>query len=163
VAFACGSKSMMRVFFSEAANEAPRLMAVVVLPTPPFWLAIEIMRAKVASPRYYAGTYQMGIRICKMFHVEHSGDAKNLLCINSSDGNCMTVPRETIRSSGRLIELTLPSFGMGAREQEPPSRAGNRNLRTPSPPSASRDLGGVFLPDPQDHLPVWLQGLGSPF
>jgi hypothetical protein len=33
---------MMRVLFSEAAREAPRLTVVVVFPTPPFWLAIAI-------------------------------------------------------------------------------------------------------------------------
>jgi len=37
---------MMRVVFSEAASEAPRFTAVVVFPTPPFWLATAITRAK---------------------------------------------------------------------------------------------------------------------
>ena len=36
VAFACGSRSTRRTRRSQAATEAPRLMAVVVLPTPPF-------------------------------------------------------------------------------------------------------------------------------
>ena len=43
---AWGSQSMTRVRCSEAAREAPRLTAVVVLPTPPFWLTMEITRAK---------------------------------------------------------------------------------------------------------------------
>src|ERR1700678_2912484 len=36
---------MMRVRCSDAGSEARRLTAVVVLPTPPFWLAIAITRA----------------------------------------------------------------------------------------------------------------------
>jgi hypothetical protein len=51
VAFAWGSKSMISVFCSDAAREAPKLTAVVVFPTPPFWLAIEITRAKYV-PQY---------------------------------------------------------------------------------------------------------------
>src|SRR3972149_5535812 len=39
VAFAWGSMSTRRVRFSITAREAARLTAVVVFPTPPFWLA----------------------------------------------------------------------------------------------------------------------------
>src|SRR5271167_2576021 len=42
--FDCGSQSTNNVLTSAAASEAARLMAVVVLPTPPFWLATAIMR-----------------------------------------------------------------------------------------------------------------------
>src|ERR1700730_7674570 len=44
VAFDCGSQSTNSVFTSAAAKDAARLMAVVVLPTPPFWLATAITR-----------------------------------------------------------------------------------------------------------------------
>src|ERR1700749_4024298 len=44
VAFDWGSQSTRSVFTSAAANDAARLMAVVVLPTPPFWLATAITR-----------------------------------------------------------------------------------------------------------------------
>src|SRR5580692_10593854 len=44
VAFDCGSQSTSRVLTSAAAREAAKLMAVVVLPTPPFWLATAITR-----------------------------------------------------------------------------------------------------------------------
>src|SRR5687768_18508106 len=43
VLFACGSRSMSSVRLLRRAKAAARLMAVVVLPTPPFWLAIEII------------------------------------------------------------------------------------------------------------------------
>src|SRR5215469_4207935 len=45
VAFDCGSQSTSSVFSFAEASEAARLMAVVVFPTPPFWLATAIMRA----------------------------------------------------------------------------------------------------------------------
>ena len=44
-AFACGSASMIKTFFSRTPRAAARLTEVVVLPTPPFWLAIEIIFA----------------------------------------------------------------------------------------------------------------------
>src|ERR1700722_6553974 len=39
----------MRMRCSAAASEAPRLTAVVVLPTPPFWLAIAMILPKEFS------------------------------------------------------------------------------------------------------------------
>jgi hypothetical protein len=42
VAFPCGSQSTRRHLFSATATEADKLMAVVVFPTPPFWLAMVI-------------------------------------------------------------------------------------------------------------------------
>src|SRR5689334_1400070 len=41
---ACGSRSRRSVFDPRRANAAARLMAVVVLPTPPFWLVIAIIK-----------------------------------------------------------------------------------------------------------------------
>src|SRR5271155_400189 len=43
-AFPCGSISTMSVGAPTAARAVPRLIAVVVLPTPPFWLATTRMR-----------------------------------------------------------------------------------------------------------------------
>ncbi len=44
-----GIASMTRTWRSLAASDAARLMAVVVLPTPPFWLAIAITLPKVGG------------------------------------------------------------------------------------------------------------------
>src|SRR5581483_4160517 len=49
VALACGSRSTSSVRKPSSASAAPRLMAVVVLPTPPFWFATAITRATDAS------------------------------------------------------------------------------------------------------------------
>src|SRR5450432_2602374 len=43
-ALPCGSMSITKVGSPTAARAVPRLMAVVVLPTPPFWLATTRMR-----------------------------------------------------------------------------------------------------------------------
>src|ERR1700733_4475706 len=48
-AFPCGSRSISRTFSSLAASAVARLIAVVVLPTPPFWLAIARMRTPGAG------------------------------------------------------------------------------------------------------------------
>src|SRR6478752_1287272 len=42
----CGSKSTSSTLRPNSASDAPRLIAVVVLPTPPFWLHIETTRAR---------------------------------------------------------------------------------------------------------------------
>lgn len=59
---------MISVRFSDAAREAPRFTAVVVLPTPPFWLAMAMTRAK-SSPSEGGNVAEI-LRMCKMFHVE---------------------------------------------------------------------------------------------
>ena len=46
VRLACGSMSMSRTRKPSSASAPARLMAVVVLPTPPFWLAIAITCVK---------------------------------------------------------------------------------------------------------------------
>ena len=52
VVFPCGSKSIVSTFFPASARQADRLIAVVVLPTPPFWLAIAII-LPMFFPFYY--------------------------------------------------------------------------------------------------------------
>ena len=47
----CGSKSTSSTFRPYSASDAPRLIVVVVLPTPPFWLVIDTTRAGPCSVR----------------------------------------------------------------------------------------------------------------
>src|SRR5208282_174385 len=49
-ALPCGSRSMIRTSSPMAASAVPRLIAVVVLPTPPFWLATARTRGGLAGP-----------------------------------------------------------------------------------------------------------------
>src|SRR5947208_14782803 len=53
VAFACGSRSTMRTLRSQAATHAPRLIAVVVFPTPPFWFASATILVIVSRERQH--------------------------------------------------------------------------------------------------------------
>src|ERR1044072_1332986 len=48
-ALPCVSRSRMRTVSPTAASAVPRLMAVVVLPTPPFWLAMARTRSELAA------------------------------------------------------------------------------------------------------------------
>src|SRR5581483_2172561 len=50
VALAWGSRSTSRVWIFFSARAAPRLTAVVVLPTPPFWLAMVKTVQAMAEP-----------------------------------------------------------------------------------------------------------------
>ena len=47
LALPCGSRSTISTCSPMAASAVARLMAVVVLPTPPFWLATVMMRGPV--------------------------------------------------------------------------------------------------------------------
>ena len=58
VVFPCGSISTTSTFFPSSAREAARLIAVVVLPTPPFWLATTIVLSIKYSP-FVSSSYQM--------------------------------------------------------------------------------------------------------
>jgi len=73
------------------AMEVARLMAVVVLPTPPFWLAtattlqlfavgvVSVIQANICAVEHRAGDESTASRLGRqstlrlMFHVEHSG------------------------------------------------------------------------------------------
>src|SRR5208337_1455142 len=91
VEFDCGSQSTSRVLTSAAASEAARLMAVVVLPTPPFWLAIAMTRPMILfSVRCGSEYANASVEINARF-----------LC------NRVNVPRETL--STFLDYLATPS------------------------------------------------------
>src|SRR3954464_13041409 len=60
--FDCGSQSTSRTGTSAAASEAARLMAVVVLPTPPFWCATAMIlpMGDVFQRREYPNRFRLG-------------------------------------------------------------------------------------------------------
>src|SRR6266576_6654526 len=67
VALAWESQSKRRVGCSAVARQAARFTAVVVLPTPPFWFATAMIRAKYSPESENLAKPSQG---CKMFHVE---------------------------------------------------------------------------------------------
>src|SRR6202795_1245637 len=68
VALACESQSTSRVGCLAAPRQAARLTAVVVFPTPPFWFATAMIRAKPIS---CGEKLTKCVCRCKMFHVKH--------------------------------------------------------------------------------------------
>src|ERR1700730_9278267 len=83
---------MIRVWRSGAASEAPRFTAVVVFPTPPFWLAIAITRPKLSPSRERWATVIQ--HLCRMQGASHGTLART------------SVPRGTHRQLSHLAEPT---------------------------------------------------------
>src|SRR5207302_2378980 len=73
VALAWESQSTRRVGCSAVARQAARFTAVVVLPTPPFWFATAMIRAKYSPESENLAKSTQG---CKMFHVEQRFDGR---------------------------------------------------------------------------------------
>src|SRR5580698_4109595 len=98
LALDCGSQSTSRVLTSAAAREAAKLMAVVVLPTPPFWLATAITR----PIKFTSDDEPLPCLGGTVFHVEHYFGPQCLRDLNiCSTWNIMSrcVPRGTILGS----------------------------------------------------------------
>src|ERR1700693_780904 len=74
VALAWEPQSTRRGGFWAAARQAARLTAVVVLPTPPFWFATAMIRAKYSPESENLAKASQG---CKMFHVEQRFEGGN--------------------------------------------------------------------------------------
>src|SRR5437868_1134953 len=60
-ALPCGSRSTISTRSPTAASAVPRLIAVVVLPTPPFWLATARMRDACEGSGLTASADTMGL------------------------------------------------------------------------------------------------------
>src|SRR5260370_30998590 len=86
-AFDCGSQSTSSVFTSAAAKDAARLMAVVVLPTPPFWLATAMTRPILIVGRFQSHPQHNAIRISKAMHIQVSGSLFCAKCVWGSTWN----------------------------------------------------------------------------
>src|SRR4029078_9404743 len=82
----CGARAITRTRSPMAASAVPRLMAVVVLPTPPFWLASAKTRGAGAGGNNFSAKENVGLR-------HHENDASRI-------------------SHARVIlKLHTPSFG----------------------------------------------------
>src|SRR6185312_10472898 len=71
-ALPCGSMSTTRVGSPTAASAVPRLMAVVVLPTPPFWLATTSTRGFLVGSDMRRQLPQL------QYHTRRIGQARDL-------------------------------------------------------------------------------------
>src|SRR4030067_840221 len=112
VAFAWGSRSTRRVVFSITAREAARLTAVVVFPTPPFWLATAMTWTKPLCS-YARQTRVIFQKINGLFY--HAGAC-------GRNENLAAVP------------CPPPSRGPPSRENAPPEPGTGREAGPPPPP-----------------------------
>src|SRR5262245_40080474 len=71
-ALPCGSRSRISTFSPMAASAVPRLMAVVVLPTPPFWLAMARTRRPDVAARLTGSCLRYGLGLEIADH-DHTG------------------------------------------------------------------------------------------
>src|SRR3954454_25176623 len=107
-ALPCGSRSTMSTFSPIAARAVPRLMAVVVLPTPPFWLARARTRGTTAVT---AGVSVIGWLVGAANLWEKYSDYKGLLLSGASNANNAPV---RVRDARDQVVLDIPRFrGLG--------------------------------------------------
>ena len=103
MALAWESQSTRRVECWLAARQAARFTAVVVLPTPPFWFATAIIRAKSSPERNLAKAGQG----CKMFHVEHRLAVEiRLRCRDCSMWNILPPPKRANKPALQLRKVS---------------------------------------------------------
>src|SRR5690606_40207477 len=76
VALPWGSRSIISTRRLVATSEAARLMQVVVLPTPPFWLAIANTLAMLPFPLNRAPQYQQMALTLATGNLEYMGGGK---------------------------------------------------------------------------------------
>src|SRR4030067_78006 len=135
VAFAWGSRSTRRVVFSITAREAARLTAVVVFPTPPFWLATAMTWTKPLCS-YARQTRVIFQKINGLFY--HAGAC-------GRNENLAAVPCPPCREADRLRRVLLLPYGARiSRISRIPMPKGSSN-RTGRPRMGSRGNDRTFF------------------
>ena len=89
-AFPCGSKSITNTLRPTSARQAPRLTAVVLFPTPPFWFAMAITRAPSVT--------QLPSASCPTPHASSSAATPPIGSIASSPSPSSPAPSATASS-----------------------------------------------------------------
>src|SRR5216684_2837214 len=108
-ALPCGSRSMISTSSPTAASAVPRLIAVVVLPTPPFWLAIAITRGGCGvAMRLASGATSIAITSPELMSCElMGGDSIGGFAGSVAGSDMGVVPCET---ESRAILYLLPGL-----------------------------------------------------
>src|SRR5262249_9405689 len=120
--------STRRTFRSRAASAAPRLIAVVVLPTPPFWFAIATILPIGAGimPRRDGSTGN----VPRLPLSEESEDP----AVGARDGHRGLERKRGFELSGKPLRICRPRHEVAARPQE----TGLSERRAESPDRADR-------------------------
>src|SRR5512134_1573175 len=90
-ALPCGSRSTSSTCLPQAARAVARLIAVVVLPTPPFWLAM----ARTRALRLKFAATAMGSTVLDMGEAEHGSLG--------------------VGAAGNSLDFHLPAFRRGGQ------------------------------------------------
>ena len=169
-ALPCGSRSMISVRWPSSARHAPRLIVVVVLPTPPFWLATAMTRGSgapaparrrsTACRRRVGDGVQAGLGRAHRGlgrSVGHSGPGRPLAqpgthgqdgsSTLAEPGRCFTWNISTARPR---LTLDVPRETSTAGSTADPAVGARRSRPTPTPRGASgghRSVAGGRLAD----------------
>src|SRR3978361_1243826 len=120
----CGSKSTSRTLRPYSASAAPRLIVVVVLPTPPFWLHIAITRALPCRVRGRgSGRSGIGRPVGPRSTPPACGGTTGLLGLAARDrnstGSAGVLGGAGGRISGGISEALLPEPAPGLNPSPP--------------------------------------------
>src|SRR5438876_12320636 len=96
---------MSSVFTSAAAKDAARLMAVVVLPTPPFWLTTAITRPILIVGRFQSHSQHNAIRTSKAMHIPVSGSLFCAKCVFVFHVEHLIVPEYAFQRPGHVFHM----------------------------------------------------------
>src|SRR5271169_4420307 len=109
-ALPCGSRSTISTFSPIAASAVPRLIAVVVLPTPPFWLATARTRGCIAP----FGLARLGVAGKATTSADWSEDDESLIAADFLSFAIHFVPaRFSVRGRARRRSGSLHPSGFG--------------------------------------------------
>src|ERR1700704_748777 len=103
-ALPCGSRSTISTFSPIAARAVPRLIAVVVLPTPPFWFA----RARTRGTRCRSVMAALSGAAYSVFSMNYK-----VLALDRTPNN--NDPRLRIGDAGDKLSLDCPRFRGGGQ------------------------------------------------
>ena len=160
-ALPCGSRSMISTSSPIAARAVPRLMAVVVLPTPPFWLARARMRGWLMMLRPYHARGPMTFRSPDD---DDAGGGSVTLGINSA--SILQDLRESVNSRAASWPFgnspTAPAVQRGSlRARSSGSGASARAVTTSTIPSSVARMSRSARHERSAGRPVSRDGLAQ--
>src|SRR5579884_1663930 len=168
VLFPCGSQSTKRTFKSFEASDAAKLMAVVVLPTPPFWLATAMILPNAQTLTRFAICFTWNKRVDTLHNAvsRETRDAP-LSPRNLPDGSAVCSPSiilpnqqpEPIRQSrtnfGHLTRIDRPRH---QPIETPPDILGSPGKYTyiaQMPRALTKKHRPALVRFDQQHPPTW--------
>jgi hypothetical protein len=160
VALPCGSRSARRVGRPARARPAARLTAVVVLPTPPFWLTTaSVLRRSFSDVSRQTDSDRQHVAV-GTFDKHYAADACSVKVVLPLGGHQARsdVPRQTLCGGRRLSQVcraaqcdpvqarSFPDVALPIRRLGRPSRCSTSNTTGRSVPGPAVGQGGRRSP-----------------